>query len=218
MTYAAFSGFGAWIFGRGAHGRVVEETMQDCGVEALGFIDDASPETQRPEDVIREHPGAAVYVAIGSPPKRAAITRRLKAMGFSVAQALVSPYAYVAPSVGLDGLGAGTIVLPGAIIHTHARLGEGVLVNLQAVIHHDAVVEDYVTVSPQAQVCGRCFVGRGALVAVRACLMFPHELGENAILGADSVAHEDIPDNELWIGSPAKKRRDVDEETWRRCF
>ena len=115
-------------------------------------------------------------------------------------------------------IGDGSIILPGAIVHTGAMLGEGVLINLQAIVHHDAVLDDYVTVSPQAQVCGRCHVGEGSLVAVRACLMFPHTMGKNAILGADAVAFRPIPDNELWVGSPALFHAMVDNVTWSRCF
>src|ERR1044072_2862981 len=78
---------GAFIFGMGAHGRVVAETMQEVGVDLLGFLDDHSGLATRPEDMLAEwrrqgHTGPPpVYVAIGSPPLPCDVSRRLLEMG-----------------------------------------------------------------------------------------------------------------------------------------
>lgn len=189
--------------------------MTRAGVKLLGYLDDVAPEARRPEEVVRERSGQRVVVAVGSPPIRAAVTQRLLAMGFLNAHPIIDPFAYVATNAWV---GNGTVILPGAIVHIGARIGNGVLVNLQAIVHHDAVVEDFVTISPQAMVCGRCVVRERAFLAVRACLMFPHQMGSASILAADSVAHHDIENGELWVGSPARFRRDVDMETWNKCF
>lgn len=212
---SAFTGHSAWIFGKGAHGRVVAEVMRSNGTRILGYLDDVDPQARRPEDVIRERPGQHVVVALGSPVTRALVTTRLIGMGFALAHPIVDPSAFVAPSAWIS---AGTVILAGAVVHTGARIHDSVLINIQAIVHHDAKVEDFVTISPQAMVCGRCVVERGSLLAIRACLMFPHAMGPNSILAADSVAHENIGEGELWVGSPAKFRRTLDLETWNKCF
>ncbi len=204
----------AFVFGAGAHGRVVAETMVDCGVEFTAFLDDNIDRGTPPEE-IREPSSVPVYVAIGAPWARARATKRLLNLGFHIAPPLVHPRAYVSPSVHI---GHGSVILPGAVVHTGARLGLGTLINLQAIVHHDAVLDDYVTVSPQAQVCGRCHVGREAMLSVRSCLLFPRRLGDGAVLAADSVAFEDVPAGVLARGTPAKVVRPIDEQTRSRCF
>src|ERR1044072_9032700 len=93
---------GAFIFGMGAHGRGVAETMQDVGVDLLGFLDDHSGLATKPEDMLAEwrrqgHTGPPpVYVAIGSPPIPANVSRRLVETGVKVAPPPTSPNAYVA--------------------------------------------------------------------------------------------------------------------------
>jgi serine acetyltransferase len=37
-------------------------------------------------------------------------------------------------------------------------------------------------------------------------------VGRNSVLGFGSVLTKDIPDNEVWLGNPAKKFKDVDED------
>jgi len=206
-----------WIFGCGAHGDVVAETLFEMGVGVSGRIDDHHPQALRPEAVLAQTSShdRNVVVAIGSPPVRARVTERLLAMGFLLAPPIVHPSSYVAPSVTL---GPGTVILPQAFVHTHASIGTGVLINACAAVHHDAIIGDFTTISPHAHVCGRCVVGKGSLLAVRSCLVFPHRMGDNAILAANSVAHKDIGDGELWRGDPAAPRRTVDEALWRKCF
>lgn len=43
-----------------------------------------------------------------------------------------------------------------------------------------------------------CFIGAGTIIcnSVR--------IGKNAIVGAGSVVTKDVPDNEIWAGSPAR--------------
>ena len=39
-------------------------------------------------------------------------------------------------------------------------------------------------------------------------VIFPNiTIGKNSIVGANSLVNHDIPDNEVWVGSPAKKLR-----------
>jgi acetyltransferase EpsM len=204
----------AFVFGAGAHGRVVAETMVDCGVEFSAFLDD-NVDRGTPPGEIHEPGEVPVYVAIGAPWHRALAAKKLMGMGFRIAPPLVHPAAYVAPSAHL---GHGTVVLPGAVVHTGARIGLHGLINLQAIIHHDAVLEDFVTVSPQAQVCGRCHVEYGSLLAVRSCLLFPHRMGEHSILAADSVAFGDIERWTVQRGSPAAFVKAVSGEVRSRCF
>jgi acetyltransferase-like isoleucine patch superfamily enzyme len=46
------------------------------------------------------------------------------------------------------------------------------------------------------------------LIGANVTLMPAKSIGSNCIIGACSQVRNDIPDNEVWYGSPAKKLKD----------
>lgn len=51
---------------------------------------------------------------------------------------------------------------------------------------------------------GKIHIKRNAYLGVGVLVVKPVTIGENACVGAGSVVTKDIPDNELWAGSPAR--------------
>ena len=51
-------------------------------------------------------------------------------------------------------------------------------------------------------------VGDGTLVGANVTLMPGKSIGKNCIIGACSMINSDIPDNQIWFGSPAKFYKD----------
>lgn len=52
-------------------------------------------------------------------------------------------------------------------------------------------------------------VKKGASIGANATILGEITIGENAMIGAGSVVTKNIPDNELWVGVPARKIRDI---------
>lgn len=50
----------------------------------------------------------------------------------------------------------------------------------------------------------RTIVKKGASIGGKVVILPNITIGENAMIGAGSVVTKDIPDNELWMGNPAK--------------
>jgi UDP-2-acetamido-3-amino-2,3-dideoxy-glucuronate N-acetyltransferase len=47
-------------------------------------------------------------------------------------------------------------------------------------------------------------IGDGTLIGANVCLMPGFSIGSNCIIGASSQIRSEIPDNEIWFGTPAK--------------
>jgi sugar O-acyltransferase (sialic acid O-acetyltransferase NeuD family) len=112
-------------------------------------------------------PNALVAVGqIRSSATRERLFAELKTLGFST-PAIVSPRAYVSRHASI---GAGSIVMHGAIVNAGARIGENCILNSHSLVEHDAVVGAHTHLSTGAIVNGaahvgaRCFVGSGAVV------------------------------------------------------
>lgn len=52
----------------------------------------------------------------------------------------------------------------------------------------------------------RTVVGRGASIGANATILCGISIGRNAMIGAGSVVTKNVPDGELWYGSPARYR------------
>lgn len=84
---------------------------------------------------------------------------------------IVSPHAYVSPRAKL---GAGTIVMHGAVVNAGATVGRNCIINSLALVEHDVVIEDHCHISTQAAVNSGVHIGEGTFIgsnaSVRQCL------------------------------------------------
>ena len=53
---------------------------------------------------------------------------------------------------------------------------------------------------------GHCHIKNKAFLGVNSTLRDGITIGENSIIGMGSLVTKSVPDNEIWIGSPAKKK------------
>ncbi|ANA39062.1 MULTISPECIES: gamma carbonic anhydrase family protein [Geobacter] len=81
------------------------------------------------------------------------------------------------------------------------------------------VIGDDVTVGHSVTLHG-CTIGNGAFIGMQAMVMDNAVVGEGALVGARSLVTEGtvIPPHTLWVGAPAKYKRDLtpDEIAWLR--
>ena len=129
------------IIGAGGHGQVVVECAEACGYEKIDFLDDNNPDAvggiDQLEEVVDKYNG--VIVSIGNNEIRRDLIRRVQSINAPLIT-LIHPRAFVSLTTSI---GAGSIVLPGAVIHTNVRIGIGCIISIGALIDHDAVVEDF---------------------------------------------------------------------------
>jgi len=75
------------------------------------------------------------------------------------------------------------------------------------------IIGDDVTVGHSVTLHG-CTIGNGAFVGMQAIIMDGAVVGEGALVGARSLVTEgtEIPPHTLWLGAPAKFKRDLTPE------
>jgi maltose O-acetyltransferase len=52
-------------------------------------------------------------------------------------------------------------------------------------------------------------IGDGAWIASRVTILPGVTIGKNSVVGAGSVVTHDIPDNQVWVGVPARYLKDI---------
>ena len=104
----------------------------------------------------------------------------------------------------------GVIVCAGVRFTNNIQVGDFTIFNLNATIGHDAILDDFVNVSPGANISGnvhigtRCWLGTGAALNQGkggAKLI----IGADTVIGSGSVVVKECEANAVYVGNPARR-------------
>ena len=176
------------IFGAGGHSKVVIETCYGTGfrpVVCLGqsrwhaLLDvPVEPEAAAADWLSRGVKRA--FVAIGNNAVRENVARKAEGFGFELVS-IVSRQSHVSPTATL---GAGTVVMAGAVVQVEAQIGELAIVNTGASIDHECRLGRAVHVAPHATLCGNVVVGDRAWIGAGATVIEEMQIGHDVFIGA----------------------------------
>jgi sugar O-acyltransferase (sialic acid O-acetyltransferase NeuD family) len=122
----------------------------------------------------------------------------------------LTPATIVHPAAVLSDdatIGAGSIVLAGAVVGNACRLGRGVLLGIRSSVDHDGVVADHASLGPGATTGGHVHLGRATAVGLGASVIHGVTIGDDTVIGAGAVVVDDVPDRVVAYGVPARVAR-----------
>jgi sugar O-acyltransferase (sialic acid O-acetyltransferase NeuD family) len=200
-----------YILGAGGHAKAVADVIQ--GYQLFGniyFLDDRFPD--QAEFECRKMVGTcldfrrflsdanAFFVAIGDNTTRRRFFDLMQIDGARLPSVLCSPF--ISSSAGL---GAGTLVMPGAIINADARIGDNVIVNSGAIVEHDCIIGDHSHVAPGSIMTGGAQLGSLVTLGAGAVVCPGISICDGVVLGAGAVVTKDITEPGRYLGAPAKQ-------------
>lgn len=192
------------IVGAGGFGREAAWTIERLGGQGaewriIGFADDdpalagtsveGYPVLGSVEKASLDHPGAAMFVAIGDNATRERIYRRLRGHDFPV---IVDPSAEVAPTAEIRH---GCFIGPRAVVSVGAELGKFVIVNARAGVGHDSKLGDFSQVCPGATLSGHTTVGEHAFLASNSCTVPGVVIGARAKVAAGMPVYSNLKED-----------------------
>ena len=204
------------ILGGGGHARVVLDSLQGapevrvCGIldpnRQLWGTDMLGVRVLGGDELLEQlaRDGASCFTiglgSVGDSQPR----RRLFAFG---RQFGLEPLTVVHPRATLSRwatIGAGSHLLPGAIVNAGADVGMNVIVNSGAIVEHDCRVGDHAHIATGARLASTVRVGEGAHVGAGATVRQGIAIGAEAVVGAGAVVVADVPAGQTVVGVPAR--------------
>lgn len=105
-----------------------------------------------------------------------------------------------------ESIGENCFILEDNTLQPFTKIGDNVIMWSGNHLGHHSIVEDNVFMTSHCVVSGHCHIKKGAFLGVNSTLRDGITIGENSVVGMGSLVTKSIPDNETWIGSPAKKK------------
>lgn len=192
----------AIVYGAGGHAKVVIDVLEKAGWMQIACLVDDNPRLKGRTVFGYPVVGGRRDLLAGSPPARSAIvaigdnTGRLSAAdwlqrhGFTLLTA-VHPTAVLGRGVSV---GAGTVILAGAVVNADSSIGKNVIINTRASIDHDSTLGDSVHVAPGATLCGGVHIGAGTLIGAGAIVTPNITVGRGVVIRAGTLVSRDVPD------------------------
>lgn len=103
-------------------------------------------------------------------------------------------------------IGENCFILEDNTLQPFTTIGNNVILWSGNHIGHHSIIEDNVFFTSHVVMSGHCHIKKGVFLGVNSTLRDGVTIGENSIIGMGSLVTKSVPDNETWIGSPAKKK------------
>lgn len=163
-----------------------------AGVTVLGGIDLAA---ERDEQLL---------VCVGPSAARRAVVARLAEAG--VDDERYGIFAARSARIGsTSDVGLGSILLDSVVVTADARIGRHVVVMPNSTITHDDVLEDFSTLAAGVSLGGSVRVREAAYIGMNASVRQGLTVGADATVGMGAVVLSDVPDEQTWVGVPARQ-------------
>ncbi len=191
-----------YLYGAGGHAKVIVDILECCGI-IIGGVFDKNPMKRVWDYPFFQFPGPfntnedQLIISIGNNEIRMKLAIENNVSYYTA----IHPKSIVSSHVSI---GEGTVVMAGALINSDTFIGKHCIINSNASIDHDCTLSDFVHISPNATLSGGVKVGKAAHVGSGAVIIPGKTIGSNAVIGAGAVVIDDIPDNVVAVGNPAK--------------
>ena len=202
------------IIGNGGHAASVAEAAESAGFVVAALWPIAQEEDSFADLVSRtaalELEKTALALGIGTNFVREAVHASICA-AFPTARfpTIVHKTAWLSPSASIQ---SGAVMLAHASAGARARLTAGSLLNTGASLDHDSTLGKFASLGPGARTGGNVMIGPRTMIGLQAGILQGRTVGEDSVIGAQSLVLEDIPSLSVAVGSPSRLIRSRERE------
>jgi sugar O-acyltransferase (sialic acid O-acetyltransferase NeuD family) len=196
---------GLILVGAGGHARACIDVIEQQGqYQIVGFVG-------LPEELHSQHLGYAVIAIddslaqfakstpyalittgqIQTAKLRTRLYQQAMLHGFQL-PVIIAPTAHVSRHASI---GAGSIVMHGAIVNAGAKVGNNCIINSRALLEHDTAVEDHCHISTGAILNGGVSVGAGSFIGSGCVVKEGLSIGKDCLVGIGLTVRHPLSDS-----------------------
>lgn len=101
-------------------------------------------------------------------------------------------------------LGVGVVTMAGCIINPNCIVGNFCFFATGAQLEHDSIMDDFASISAGSITGAKVKIGKYSAITLGVTILDRLTIGENTVVGSGSLVLNDLPDNVLAYGNPAK--------------
>ncbi len=102
-------------------------------------------------------------------------------------------------------LGQGILINSMSIVNAGAIIKDNCIINSGSIVEHDVVINKNSHICPGVIIGGNTSIGLNCFIGLGSRIIDKIKIGSNSIIGSASVVIQNIPSNQVFAGSPAKK-------------
>lgn len=209
-----------YILGAGSMARETFNVYRDLSRlrEIAGFIEEnCKRESSKiygkkvmAASVIDLLPKASIFIGAMGSPKRKRWIREIEQKGFGF-DIVMHPSVIKGEGVKIR---EGCVVCPAVVLTCDIEVGKHSIINTNTTISHDCVIGNFVTIAPGVNVGGNVTINDECWIGIGATIINKVSIGRGSYIGGGAVVTQDIPENVLAVGVPAKPIRKLNESDW----
>lgn len=196
------------IVGAGGHALSVADAALSAGWTIAGFF---SPKGVGPASTLgpifskleEEHVlGNALALGIGANYTRESVFHEItKSFQDAEFASIVHKSAWISPHATLQ---PGAVILACGVVGPGSTVGRGALLNTGASLDHESSLGHYASLGPGARTGGAVSIGERTMVGMHVTILQGTHLGNDVVVGAQSLVNSDVESNSVAWGVPAK--------------
>lgn len=202
-----------YVYGCGGVGcEIAEQLMNSINYELRGFIDDnptirecmGLPSRTLDEVLTEQSNGFKVILSIGEPVIRKRVSEKCAAA--RIKEVLIDFSSHY--NSNYSCVETGTLLHVNSYVSINAHIGSSCLINKNSIIGHDCIIGDYSVISPGVILGGDVTVGECTYIGTSSAIRNGIRIGDNVIVGMGSNVVNDIPNDTVVVGNPARYLRE----------
>ncbi|MCK4257425.1 MAG: NeuD/PglB/VioB family sugar acetyltransferase [Halanaerobiales bacterium] len=100
--------------------------------------------------------------------------------------------------------GDGNLFMAGSIINANVSIGDNNIINTGVIVEHDVTIGNHTHIAPGVVIGGGVEIGDLSHAGIGATIIQGVKVGKNVLIGAGAVVIEDVVDDSVVVGVPAK--------------